>query len=359
MSVSKDERRDTWTVQCWYRDWRGERHKKTRRGFATKSAAKRWEQSFLARCEGTPSMTLSEFFELYEEDVRPRVKQSTWDTKEHMVRTKILPYLGSKPLNEITSADVIKWQNELTAMRTSTGEHYRATYLHTVSNQLSALLNHAVLHYNLPSNPARKVPKMGSKDAGEMSIWTKEQYLRFSRAIMDKPESWMAFELLYWTGIREGELLALTPEDFDLEGGTLSVTKTYHRRRRQDVVTPPKTPKANRRVVMPSFLVEEVRNHLALPGVASPGKRVFRMTKSFLYHEMDRGSRIAGVPRIRVHDLRHSHVSLLIEMGYSPLAIAERMGHETTEVTLHYAHLFPNKQEEMAQGLDAEGRCPR
>ena len=110
---------------------------------------------------------------------------------------------------------------------------------------------------------------------------------------------------------------------------------------------------------MPSFLVEEVRNHLALPGTAEPGRRVFRMTKSRLYHEMERGSKIAGVPRIRVHDLRHSHVSLLIDMGYSPLAIAERMGPETTDITLHYAHLFPNRQEEMARGLDAEGRCPR
>ena len=110
---------------------------------------------------------------------------------------------------------------------------------------------------------------------------------------------------------------------------------------------------------MPSFLVDEVRDHLSLPGVASPGRRVFRMTKSRLYHEMERGSKIAGVPRIRVHDLRHSHVSLLIDMGYSPLAIAGRMGHETTEITLHYAHLFPNRQEEIAQGLDAEGRCPR
>lgn len=243
---------------------------------------------------------------LYEEDVRPRLKQSTWDTKEHMVRTKILPYLGEKPLNEITSADVIRWQNELMAMRGPTGEPYRPTYLHTVSNQLSALLNHAVLHYNLPSNPARKVPKMGSKDAGEMSIWTKAQYLRFSRAIMDKPDSWMAFELLYWTGVREGELLALTPEDFDLERGTLSVTKTYHRRKGQDMVTPPKTAKANRRIVMPAFLVDEVRDHLALPGTARPGSRVFSMTKSRLYHEMERGSKIAGVPRIRVHDLRNT-----------------------------------------------------
>ncbi len=359
MSVRKDPKQGTWTVQCWYHDWKGERRKKTKRGFDTKSAARKWEQDFISCCEGTPTMTLEEFFKLYERDVRPRVKQSTWDTKEHMVRTKILPYLGKRPVNEITSADVIQWQNELMAGRTSTGEPYAPTYLHTLSNQLSALLNHAVTHYNLPSNPARKVGKMGSKSAGEMGVWTKDQYLSFSRAIMDKPDSWMAFELLYWTGIREGELLALTPEDIDLEAGTLRISKTYSRRRGEDVVTPPKTPKSNRRVVLPDFLTDELRDYLSLPGTCERGGRIFRMTKSRLYHEMERGCAIAGVPRIRVHDLRHSHVSLLIDMGYSALAIAERMGHETTEVTMRYAHLFPNKQEEMARGLDVEGRCKR
>ena len=82
--------------------------------------------------------------------------------------------------------------------------------------------------------------------------------------------------------------------------------------------------------------------------------RVFPITKSYLHHEMDRGSKAAGVKRIRVHDLRHSHVSLLIDMGFSPVAIADRLGHESIEITLRYAHLFPSKQTEMIEKLEQE-----
>lgn len=82
------------------------------------------------------------------------------------------------------------------------------------------------------------------------------------------------------------------------------------------------------------------------------GERIFRLSKSFLYHEMRRGCALAGAKVIRIHDLRHSHVSLLIEFGYSVPAIAERMGHEDMDITLHYAHLFPNKQAEMAADME-------
>ena len=82
--------------------------------------------------------------------------------------------------------------------------------------------------------------------------------------------------------------------------------------------------------------------------------RIFTVTKSYLHHEMDRGSRAAGVKRIRIHDLRHSHVSLLIDMGFSAVAIADRVGHESIDITYRYAHLFPSKQAEMANKLDDE-----
>ena len=82
--------------------------------------------------------------------------------------------------------------------------------------------------------------------------------------------------------------------------------------------------------------------------------RIFPVTKNYLHHEMDRGARIAGVKRIRIHDLRHSHISLLIDMGFSAVAIADRVGHESIEITYRYAHLFPSKQTEMADKLDFE-----
>lgn len=168
---------------------------------------------------------------------------------------------------------------------------------------------------------------------------------------MDKPISFYAFELLYWTGIREGELLALTPADFDLENKTVTINKSYQRLKGQDLITPPKTPKSNRVVKMSDFLVEEIKEYInALYGI-SDDDRMFPITKNYLLHEMDRGCKETGVKRIRIHDIRHSHISLLIEMGFSAVAIADRVGHESIDITYHYAHLFPSTQDEMADKL--------
>ena len=85
-----------------------------------------------------------------------------------------------------------------------------------------------------------------------------------------------------------------------------------------------------------------------------PTDRIFTVTKSYLHREMDRGAKEAGVKRIRIHDLRHSHISLLIDMGFSATAIADRVGHESIDITYNYAHLFPSKQAEMADKLNME-----
>lgn len=204
--------------------------------------------------------------------------------------------------------------------------------------------------------------KRGFKTKREAQAWEREQmnkataeeYLKFAEVMMDKPIAYYAFEVLYWCGIREGELLALTPADFDFTKGTVSITKSYQRINGRDIITPPKTEKSNRIIKMPKFLCEEMQDYLkSLYGI-EPDERIFPITKNYLHREMDRGSAQAGVKRIRIHDLRHSHVSLLIEMGFSAVAIADRVGHESIDITFNYAHLFPSRQTEMADKLDME-----
>ena len=185
-----------------------------------------------------------------------------------------------------------------------------------------------------------------------MLIWSQEEFERFIETMMCKPRSFYAFEMLYWTGIREGELLALTPEDFDFDKGTVRINKSYQRMNRRDVITDPKTPKSNRVVQMPEFLVGEMRDYIRRLYKIGPKDRIFAFTKDYLHHEMNRGSAAAGVKRIRIHDLRHSHVSLLIDLGYSAVAIGDRLGHETIEITLRYAHLFPTTQKAIVKSLD-------
>ena len=238
------------------------------------------------------------------------------------------------------------------AYRNEENKPYSSSYLKTLHNQLSAIFNYAVRFYDLRSNPASKAGNMGSEERKEMLFWTKEEYQKFSEVMMDKPLSYYAFQMLYWTGIREGELLALTPADFDFEKGTVKISKTYQRLKGQDVITSPKTKKSNRTVQMPDFLCTEIQEFFGMQYGLKKKDRVFTVTKSYLHHEMDRGAKEAGVKRIRIHDLRHSHISLLIDMGFSAVAIADRVGHESIEITYRYAHLFPSKQKEMAVKLD-------
>lgn len=352
MAVYKDG--DKWRVIYRYTNYKGERKQTQKRGFVTKREAVAWEHEVMLRSESKLDMTFSSFFEIYEEDKKKRVKENTWESKSHIIRTKILPFFGERKIAEIEPKDVIAWQNELLAYKGENGEEYSTTYLKTIHSQLSAIFNHAVRYYHLPSNPAQKAGSMGSEEHKEMLFWTKEEYLKFADAMMDKPISYYAFEMLYWTGIRCGELLALTPKDFNFERQELIINKSYQRLNGRDVITTPKTKKSNRTIKMPKFLCEEMREYIDMLYEIGEDERLFQITKSYLHHEMDRGAKIAGVKRIRIHDLRHSAISLLIEMGFSALAIAERVGHESIDITYRYAHLFPTKQTEMADKLDAE-----
>ena len=354
MPVFKNEDNGTWYVMARYVNWKGERKQKCKRGFATKREAQEWERMFKLQTSSDLDMSFEAFTELYINDVKNRLKENTWLTKEHIIRTKILPYFGKLKISEISTKEIITWQNEMLAYRDEKKKPYSQTYLKTLHNQLSAIFNHAVRYYELRSNPAAKVGNMGSEEHKEMKFWTKEQYLKFAEAMMDKPRSYYAFEMLYWTGIREGELLALTPADFDFEKQTVRINKTYHRMKKQDIITSPKTAKSNRIIVMPEFLCEEMQDYFQMYYSLAQDQRIFPFSKSYLKHEMERGCKETGVPIIRIHDLRHSHVSLLIHMGFTALAIGNRVGHEAEKITYRYAHLFPTVQTEMANKLDVE-----
>ena len=354
MAVYKEDKTGTWRVIYRYTDWNGERKQTQKRGFKTRREAQAWEHEQLNKKNADLDMKFKSFVELYTADVKTRLKENTWATKEHIICTKLEPYFGKLKMCAITPQQIITWQNELINYRDEQGKAYSPVYLKTVNNQLSAIFNHAVKYYNLRENPCKKAGSMGKKKNREMQFWTKEEYLKFAGAMMDKPLSYYAFEMLYWCGLREGELLALTPSDFDFEKRTVSITKSYQRLNGQDLITTPKTEKSNRVITMPKFLSDEIQDYLKMLYDIEPDARMFTVTKSYLYREMERGAKEAGVKRIRVHDLRHSHVSLLIDMGFSATAIADRVGHESIDITYNYAHLFPSKQTEMADRLDME-----
>ena len=118
------------------------------------------------------------------------------------------------------------------------------------------------------------------------------------------------------------------------------------------MITDPNTPKSKRDVSIPDFLRGELEQYLRMLYGYMPTDRIFQISKSYLHHEMDRGAKKAGVKRIRIHDIRHSSVSLLINMGFTAVPIGNRVGHESVDITYRYAHVFPSEQKEMAVMLN-------
>lgn len=205
MPAYKDSKQGTWYASFYFENWQGVKQKKLKRGFATKKDALAWDREFLLQQAADLTMTFEAFVEIYITDKKKRLRENTWSTKEHIIRTKILPYFKEKRLSEIKPRDVIAWQNEMLNYRDKNGKAYSPTYLKTLHGQLSAILNHAVRFYGLKSNAAATAGCMGSEKHKEMLFWTKEEYLKFAEVMMDKPQSYYAFEVLYWCGIREGD----------------------------------------------------------------------------------------------------------------------------------------------------------
>ena len=352
MAVYKDETYGTWYAKFSYKDWKGVTRWTTKRGFKTKREATQYEAEFKMHIAGDMDMSFSEFVKVYREDRYPRLRVSTQANKDNIIENKIIPYFSGKRVVDIKVTDIIKWQNELlTMINPKTGKPYSKTYLKSVHNQMNAIMNFAMRYYDLKENPVRKAGTIGSKESDEMKFWTVDEYKRFSDSIMEYPLAYYCFEVLYWAGIREGELLALTFDDFDLKAKTISITKTYQIVDGKEVVGPPKTEKGRRVVQMPDTLAAEMKDYFDMCYDRS-SERVFPVSKSYLTKKMIKGRELSGVRRIRIHDLRHSHISLLISLGFTPVEIGKRVGHESITITLRYAHMFPSAQVGMANVLE-------
>lgn len=321
-----------------------------KRGFATKKDAQQWERDFLHKQSASMDMKFASFVEVYFEDKAPRLKERSIMTKRTLFETKIIPYFGEKQMNEITAVDIIKWQNALL------NQDYKPTYLRMIQNQMTALFNHAEKFYDLKDNLCKKVDKMGRPNAKELNFWTKDEYDQFIQGFSSDEEMYrVIFQMLFWLGCRVGELLALTSEDIDFENGTVNISKTYYRRNQTDYITPPKTESSNRKITIPKFLAEEMKEFVDRQYGLIPEDRIFPITDRAIQEKVRQKTEQAKLKPIRVHDLRHSHIALLIEKGMQPLVIAQRVGHDSVNTTMNiYGHLYPNKQKQVADLLNAE-----
>lgn len=347
MATFVKEKNGTWRVVFVYQDWTGDRKRTTKRGFLTKREAKDWLDDFCLVKADDLNMSFSSLVDAYFEDMAHRLKLNTIMTKRQIVTTKILPYFKDKAVCDISAVDIRKWQ----AVMISKGNS--ETYLRTINNQLSTIFNYAVRFYDLKVNPCTKAGSIGSKNAVSKDFWTVEEFKTFADGLYDNWDAYIGFNLLFWTGMRIGELLALNVKDFDLKAKTVSISKSYQRIKGKDVITKPKTLNSTRVVSLPNFLIEDLEDYFSHIYEVNDRYRLFPYTKHYFNYEMQQVCKRTGVKKIRLHDLRHSHASLLVNMGLGAKVIADRLGHKRIETTLNtYSHLYKRTQDSVIATLE-------
>ena len=300
----------TWTSKFKYRDWRGEKRQKTKRGFERKKDALDFEAEFKATLVHSADIPFTALVKNYLGDLTKnhKIEITTAERKQRAFDKMISPYFGQKPINQIAELDVLNWQTwvQQKGFDKFKGVGYAPTYLKSINNELSAMMNYAVRYYRLPYNPCERAGSMGKSSAEAMEIWTLDQFEQFI-GYADKSDAKIAFDILFWTGIREGELLALTPADF-LPGPRLDIKKSFAVVNGEHIIKKPKNDPSIRCIAIPQFLYDEVQNYMhGLYGLEQTD-RLFTFTKSFLLKEIKRMAHMAGLEPIRIHDLRHPYV---------------------------------------------------
>jgi integrase len=344
MPVYKDEKTNTWYCKFYYTDYTGTKKQKLKRGFALQRDAKDWERNFLEKMEGSPSMTIQTLHDLYLEDMKDRVKGSTYYNKKKIFKNHILPYFKDVPVNEITASDVRKWQQALF------GKELSPYYLKMIHGAFSTLFNYAIKYYHLHSNPCNLAGSIG-KYTSSLNFWTYDEYKKIISHISDI-RYYTALQVLFYSGMRVNEMLALTYGDIDFKNNTISVNKTIVRTEEGIKLDTPKTEKSNRIITMPTTIMEELSSYCKKIYGVTKNDKLFPFSTYPLRHNMEKAAAIVGVHSIRIHDLRHSHVSLLIDLEFTPYLIAERIGDNPDMILKVYGHLYPNRHKDVAEKID-------
>jgi integrase len=219
------------------------------------------------------------------------------------------------------------------------------SYKRSIYTNLAMLLNFAYRMWGIEPT-TRRVQNFKKPLRKLKQTWSEDEYERLRPYIVGKMYKAL-IDLLFYGGLRRGEAMALMPSDITKDGVT--ITKTYTRRK----LTSPKTPQSNRKVILPDEIIEELREQATRK---QPHERIFDDTSyTTLKRKLDQASRKAKEPTIRVHDLRHSHITNLLYEGFTPQGIAKRVGHSDVETLFNvYAETRDKENERIARRLDTE-----
>lgn len=301
--------------------------------------------------EESEKLTFVKLYEEYKEYTKSRTKESSYYDFCSKSDLHILPYFKDLFVEEITPKMLLEWQNKLD------GFSYR--YKFCIRSYLKAILNYADKYYDIP-NKLNKVDGFRNVEMKqEMLFWTPEEFNTFIEKV-SREEYRAFFYALYYTGARKGEILATTWSDWDLNNAYLNITKSVTKKVFDTpwAITKPKNESSIRKISLPGLLIDVMKQYKI---GRENYKFVFSQDKPFADSNIERiqkeACELAEVKKIRLHDFRHSHASLLISGGASIVAVTKRLGHSNIEQTLNtYAHMMPDEDQFLLTILEDKSR---
>lgn len=346
MPVYRDEKLKTWYVKFRYRDWQGKARYTTKRGFKTKRDALKYEFEFKTTSTERIDIKLAVLAEKYLADKKLRTKISNFKIIKYTLQKHFLESLGHLKISELSASVMKEWQNDLIVKNLKYNTLIR---IHTTVN---SFLNYAIKYYGLKENPLKIVGGIGhvNKEARRINFWEYEEFEKFISNVKNFKHK-ICFKILFFGGLRVGELLALDKRDFNFKENKISITKSKIQSTGE--ISTPKTIDSVREIDMPSEIMLEVKRYIrTLKIIPSP---LFDTNHSSLLVSLKRCAGKAGIKIINVHDLRHSHVSHLIHLGAPITLISRRLGHKSPKITLDvYSHMYSESGKKITELLSKE-----
>ena len=358
MSVNQDKKTKKWYFRCYYRDSFGETKPKYQTGFDTKRLALNAEAEFLKSIHTViRNITFKELATIYLEHQSKRIGISAYLDYKRTLLGICEPYWKNMPLHTLTVKKIYAWQDYLLSLKHN-GKPYANSYIDKIQTTFNAVIKFGTLQGYLEHNMTfgvKNVTRPGEFKK-EIQYFTFDEFNSFINVVNDQLH-YNLFSLLYWCGPRIGEAIALTWNDIDLNNGTIRINKTYNAKSRS--VTPPKTRQSYRTIYLSNNLkrsleafYESEKDRVEF----NDSCIVFGFNKflddNTIKRAKDSYCIAANVKTIRIHDFRHSHVSLLINSGCTPFEISRRLGHSISMVESTYSHMFASTQQNIVNLLN-------
>jgi len=364
MPVYYNADKKTWYAMFYAKDYKGVNKKYKKTGFKKKKEAQEYEYEFKKKISKSVNMSFNSLYELYFEDYKKRHKPTAINTVETFFRLHILPFFDNIEISKINSYMIREWQNKMLEKENEKGKPFSENSKSNIYAALKSMFNWAAKYQGLNENPCKNLGAFGSKkNRSEMKIWSVDDFNKFINLLEIKnkekdgkyTDSIIIFKILFWTGLRIGEVLALTFDDINLKEKFIDVNKTISHINKKDYITTPKTLGSVRKVILPENLILDLELYFSKfeKQKISKSKRIFNLKKSQLRYILEKCSIQAEVEKIRLHDFRHSHASYLLFIQADITAISKRLGHENLQTTINtYSHLYKDANKQLMKKLN-------